>query len=450
MKEYRIREIAFTGRVHRWFHYAKPISSHKHQIDYSLASILKRCSLNFDYLKRLKIGPRSTIDLGDINKFVHLQELDIDLKNYENKKSRTLSLANLEVLYIFVPNHLPYLELDTPRLAKVCTCSLEMFEFVYPESVRCIQTFFHAGKMPMFRNLEYLTFTDCYNQLNYPPSYVSSQNFKDFSVLALKKLKEISFYYNVSEYRKKNLSNFKEITTKLLALRRPHLKVFWLDVQVTDMSVLTEYERMEEHFGSVVAFQLRHYEILKERVEHLWSYGFNMSMNKLLQTGLNPRSNEFKSKFLSRYSIRKIIITGKVEEREFLLELITRSPDLFSLNFDNSRLGQSFFDQMADTIRLKAIPLRRLAFGNSSSDILNFDFVLGLRDLALLETDQRLSKELVSMLLRMPQMDYIAFCSAKYRIERLSSSRFRLNGELMSLQELFLELFKEKPEVMGT
>ena len=41
-------------------------------------------------------------DLNEINRFIHLDELDIDLKNYKNEKSRTLSLANLKVLYAFV------------------------------------------------------------------------------------------------------------------------------------------------------------------------------------------------------------------------------------------------------------------------------------------------------------------------------------------------------------
>ena len=445
VKEYRIREIAFTGRLYVWFHYATPTIDHKHRVDYPLGSIFSQSSFNFDYLKRLKIGRYSSIDLDVINKFTRLEELDIDLKNYKNKMSRTLSLVNLKVIYLFTSEHLPYLELDTPCLGKVCTFSLEKLEFIHPKSVCCIHTSFHSGKLSMFSNLEYLTFTDSYSLYDYPHIL---QSFNEFSVTALKKLREISFYYNRSEFLFKNLSNFKEITANLLVLGRPDLKVFWLDVQMTDMSVLTEYELNTQNAGSLVAFQLQHYEMLKEKVQFFWAYDFNGSMKKLLIAGFNLRSEEFTSRFLSRYSFRLIHVTGIVEEREFLMELIARSSDLFALKFENSSLGQSFFNQMVDIIRLNAIPLRKLQVKDTSNESMNFHFVLKLRDLALLVTDQRLSKELVSMLLRMPQMDYLEFCSGEYRIQRLSSSRFRLNGELMSLQELLLKLFEAKPDSM--
>ena len=55
VKEYRIREIAFTRRVHQWFHLTTP-TNHKHRVDFTKAFILKVSSFNFDYLKRLKIG----------------------------------------------------------------------------------------------------------------------------------------------------------------------------------------------------------------------------------------------------------------------------------------------------------------------------------------------------------------------------------------------------------
>ena len=121
-----------------------------------------------------------------INKFTRLEELDIDLKNYKKEQNRILSLPNLKVLYLFIPDHLSNVKLDTPRLAKVCTFDLKKLEFVYPESVRCIHTFSHSGKLSMFRNLEYLTFTDCYNLLDHLSSY-DSRKFKHFSITNLKK-----------------------------------------------------------------------------------------------------------------------------------------------------------------------------------------------------------------------------------------------------------------------
>ena len=445
VKSYRIREIAFTRQVHEWFHYTTSTIDHKHRLGYSLASILRRSSFDFDHLKRLKIGRRSAIDLDVINRFVHLEELDLDLANYKNEKSWTLSLANLKVLYLFIREGFSYVELDTPRLAKLRTFSLKMLEFVYPESVQCIHTFDHSGKLSMFRNLEYLTFTDRYNQLNYHLFY-ALRSFNQFNLTNLKKLKEIDFYYTYTKYRKNNMNNFKRMTAKLLALDRPNLKVFWYDVQVTDPNLLTEYEHTMETVGSDVAFQLQHYEMLKEKVDFFWCYDFNGSMRLLPEAGFNPRSEEFTSKFLSRYSFGRISVTGQVEERELLLKLIARLPNLFALKFENSGLDQSFFDRMADIIQLNAIPLQQLSFKGTSNESL--DFVSKLRDLEWFATDQELSSGLMAKLLRLPSLVEIECSSGETskRIERLSTNRFRLDGETLSLQGL-LERFETKPEI---
>ena len=439
VKEYRIREIAFTGRVYRWFHYTTSIIDQNRRIDFTMVSILRRSSFNFDYLKRLKIGQTFAIDLEEINRFVHLEELDIDLKYYKEEKSRTLSLANLKVLYLFVPDRFSYLELDCPRLAKVCTFILQMLDFVHPQSIRCIHTFFHNGKLPMFPNLEFLAFTDHYNQLDFSSHY-SWQAFDEFSLPVLKNLKEIDFNYH-QNCGKVNMRNLKEAISNLLVLGWPDLKVFWQNVQVTDANLLTEYERTIE-FGSLLVFQLQHYEELRE-IDCFWDYDFNGSMRKLSRAGFNLRTEKFISKFLARYSFRRIVIEGMVEEREILLELITRSPSLLSLEFEKSPLGQSFFDLMADTIQLNGIPLQILIIKKFSNRVLDFEFVLRLRDLELFQTDQQLPSKLISnCLLELPMLTEIEFSFGQsiYRIARISGNRFLWNEKPLSKKTLVKRL----------
>ena len=436
VKEYRIREIAFNRRVYLWFHFATPTIGHKHRVNFWYTSILQRSSFNFDYLKRLKIGRYSSIDLNEINRFVYLEELDIDLANYENEKSRTLSLANLKVLYLFMSEHLSYLKLDTPQLAKVCTFSLKKLEFVYPESIRCIHTFYHSGKLSMFRNLEYLTLTDYYNLLG----FYNPNKSQEFSVTDLKNLKEIDFYYR-PKYRKRNMDVFKRIAANLLALRRPDLKVFWFHVQMTDSNLPIEFERTYQTDGSLLAFQLKYHERLKKKDHFFWSYEFNGSMKKLSRAGFNPRSEGFVRNILPRYSFKNISVTGQVEEQEFLLELIARSSDLFVLYFGYTNLDQSFFDRMADTIRLNAIPLQQLKV-ETSGESLDFDFVSRLRDLEWFEINQELSIALIAKFFIHPSLIEIE-CSSDgviEKIERLSTNQFLLDEETLSLQEL-LERF---------
>ena len=446
VKAYRIREIAFTGRVHEWFH-STPTIDHKHRVDYSLASILKLSSFDFDYLKRLKIGRSSAIHLDDINRFVHLEELDISLKN--NWKTRHLSLASLKVLYVSVPSDIPYVKLDTPSLKKVHTYSLEKLEFIHPESVQCIHTFVHSGKLSTFSNLEYLNITNYYNQDDFSSSYASrfssykrhnyATRFEQFSLIALEKLKEIDFNYHDDGVMK--IGNFRETIANLLALDRPDLKVFWQNVQVTDPSLLTEYERTINNTGSLLVFQLQHYEMLKEN--EVFLDFFNDSIRVLTRAGFNPRSDEFLSKLLAKFSFRRIRMTYYIEEQELLLKLIARSPSLLSLSFPDTDLGQSFFERVADTIRLNAIPLQILDIRNCT--ILNFEFVLRFRDLLCFRTDQQLPGRLVSKLFKLPMLTEIQFTFGRSVtiIGRVSPSRFLLNGEPLSKQELF-EIFRVK------
>ena len=404
-------------------------------------SILKSPPFNFDYLKRLKIGRVPVIDLDVINKFTRLEELDIDMRSYKKKNGRTLSLANLKVIYLFMSDHLSCLKLDTPLLAKVCTFDLKKLEFFFPESVQCIHTFAHRGKLSMFRNLEYLTFTDYYNILKYSHDLL----FDDFSVTDLKKLKEIHFYYHSKYYEDRNMSNFKETISNILSLRRPDLKVFWQNLQVTDPSLLTEYDRTVKNDESQVIFQLQHYEMIREKDHFFWSYHFNSSMRELSEAGFNLRSEEFTSKFLSAYSFRRINVTDRAEEWELslLLELIARSSDLFALRFGYIYQDQSFYDRMADIVRMNRIPLQQLQVLDTLSESLNFDFVTRLPHLQLFETDRKnLGNELISRLFDSPMLAEIRFGSWFFceRIERMSKSRYRLNGKSMRWHKLLKKL----------
>ena len=442
VKEYRIRELAFTRRIYQWFGYAP--AYHKHQVDFTDASILERSSFNFEYLRSLKIG-KSAIDLNDINRLTSLEKLDIDLKNYDGE-SRTLSLANLKALYVYPPDYLPFLEFYTPRLTELRTWSLSKLEFAHPESIRCIHTFYHNGKLSAFPNLEYLTFTDGWHILGYLYQPIPDE----FSLAALRKLKEIEFYYYDHSYEDRSMSNLKEIVQNILNLKRTDLKVFWKQVQITDSNLLTKYEQMDvDRIGNLIVFQLQHYEKLKSKVDLFSCIGFNEGMNKLKKAGFNLRSEEFTSKLFTKYSFTQIIVTGPVDEPELLMQLIRRSSRLHYLEFSASGLDQSFFDQMAEIIRLNGIPLEYLYFDNSSGDELNYEFVCKLLDLQNFETDQPLSNGLVPKLLRIRSLNRI-LCefrvnSYSLSIERLSANRFRMNGKALSLREL-LEHFNSIPD----
>lgn len=432
VKEYRIREIAFNHLLpsgSNLFHSAP--TNHQYRVELRKVSILKNPPFNFDYLKRLKIGQSYKPNLiDDINRFVHLEELDIDLVNYEFEKTRILSLANLRVLYVHLSVHrgevMPCLKLNTPRLAKVCTFRLELLDFLYAESVRCIHTFSHGQKLSTFPNLEYLTFTDRYNSFG-------SSWFQRISLRTLKKLKEIDFYHHGHLCRARNLEIFNEMIAILLAKRQPNLKVFWFGVQIDR---LTESERLI-NADSQFAFQIQNCEKLKDQVEIVRPLEFNKTMKMLLNAGLNL-SEEFTAKFLAKFPFKRIVATDKVKYPELLLELIAKSPSLSSLKFKDSLLDQSFFDRMVEIVRLKSVPLQILSIKGASNDIQSFEFVCRLLDLQMFETDQKLSNEIVSNLLELPRLKLIKFFFKKieHKIERMSRSKFRLDGRVGSLLEL--------------
>ena len=435
VRAYLIREISFTRRVYEWFN--SDFSTYQYWVDYSMASLLTVSSFNLEHLKRLQIGRCSTIDdLNRINKFAHLEELDIDLANYRNDQSRTLSLANLKVLYLFMPEHLAYLELDTPKLAKVCTLGLESLEFLHPDSVRCIHTLFPVEKLSMFQNLEYLHVTDCYSEKseNSDERY-SLKSFKDFNLTALKKLKEIEFCFVSGGFASKNWSKIKKMVRNILALERPDLKVFWYGVQVIEPNLLTRFEEAPANVGGLSIFQLKHFKKLKEKVDYSWEHDFNESMSNLAEAGFDLKSEEFASKFFARFSFQMIEVDGEVKYPELLIELIARSPRLWSLKFFGSDLSQSFFDRMAETIQMNGIPLFQFTLEGHSNENLNFDFVLRLCHLELFGTDQQLPNEFISKMLRRCRPTDIKHGSNE-EIIRLSTNKFLRNGEVASLQEL--------------
>ena len=209
-------------------------------------------------------------------------------------------------------------------------------------------------------------------------------------------------------------------------------------MQVTDPNLLNEYERMYENLGSVPAFQLQHYDKLKEKSELFLDFEFNSSIRKLSRAGFNPRSEGFTSKLLTKFCLRWIRVVDGLEERELLLDLISRLPNLFALEFWTCGLDESFFERMADTVRRNAIPLQQLEIDATLNDSLNFEFLFKLRHLERFETDQLLPNELILRLFELPMLSSVQFCYVKTteKIHRLSTNRFRLNGETLSLQEL--------------
>ena len=446
LKRYcRIRELAFDRRLTvLWFH--PDYSLYQHRVDYSMASVLSGSTFSLAYLRRLKIGRQSSFNLDEINAFAQLEELDIDLRNYKNGQSKTLSLANLTALYVCTSEHLPYLELDTPRLSKVCTFSLARLEFVYPESVRCIHTCFHDGKLSMFRQLEYLLFSDYYDQNHYFVRF-PADNFNEFSLTNLKKLKEIHFYFGCFKLYENNSDCIKRIVQVILS--RPDLQLFWTNVRMTGEDLLIEYEDTMRTVGSLVAFQLRNYDRLRGNIDLLWSYDFNRSIALLFQAGFNPRSEDFLGRFFAKYSIRKITVNGKTNEPEVLMKLIAKSLNLRSLWFLDSNLDQTFFDRMTDTVRLNRIPLQVLRLQGSSTDSLKLEFLAKLVDLEVLETHQQPPADVFLKLLGLPFLMHFQYSASKHEIERLSTDRFLLDKKPLSLQEILKHLLN-KPGTLIT
>ena len=442
VKEYRIRELAFTHLSRVWFHDC-PIK-YKHRAPYWQSCILERTSLNLEQLKRLKIGylvSSSKYDLNLISQFKQLEELDIDLKNYDHKKCRTLSLDKLKVLYVF--NGARSVVLQTPQLTNLYTFNLGGLDITYPESIRCIHTFSQDGKLSLFTNLEYLTFTDHYNQLYY--SLVDdSKPFELFDPAELKKLKEIDFYYHAYDYVngynfgfypefvEENIGVFRVLIEQIL--ERSGVKVFWMNVQITDTSLLTEYLNLSDTERNFVILQFQHYEQLKGRLDFFHLYHYNWSTPSLKEAGFELSSEEFMRKFLAKYCLRTIVVADRVEESELLMTLIARSPSLLCLRFGSSGLEQRFFDRLPEIVRRNSIPLKYLGFWkpfeDTPSDQPNLEFALRLPHLEWLEaSDQYLPADLVSSLLELPSIAEInfRFCGNQILVRRVSVHRTHLN-----------------------
>lgn len=442
VQQYRVRELSFDRRTNfKWFH-AKPII-YQHRVDYSMASLLRGSSFSLEYLKRLKIGRQSSIDnLNEINKFAFLEELDIDLKNCANQKKHTLRLVNLRVLYVFVPSNVT-LKLNTPKLETLGTVDLKKLYFVYPKTLRRLETFFHAGKLLMFQNLQYLVFTDFYSLLDYCVTR-HSKNFQECDLTKLRNLKEVRFCRAIFGNEWTNLETIKKIIGELLqraALQRSGLRIFFQSVRVSNVKLLNEYRDTMRNIGSWVGFNLQHYEQLEERIEYFWSYSISVSVRKLKRAGLHSGNESFVSKFLAKYELRRLTVWGP-SDPELLLKFIGSSKLMCLEFFWPEGLDQSFFDQMAESIRLNRIPVQRLRLKLRKTTTLNFKFVNKLLDLETFETDKELTGETIAELLtELPLLVEIVYFSSyrERKIERLIR-KFRLDEKILSKEELFDQL----------
>ena len=420
VKDYRIKGISFTrGTDFNWFHYYR--SSFEPQavsVYYSKSSVLKKSLFNFDHLKYLKVGRWSSFDLSDVNKLTSLEDLDIDLKNYEGEESLTLSLPNLTMLCVFISNQIPFLELNTPRLSNIHTFRLEKLEFVYPKSVQQISTFSHGGNLSaLFPNLEYLTLTDFYSLLDFDESN-ELESFKDFSLTTLKNLKFISFNNNSKVYIKKNIIIIKNFIQKVLNMQRPNLAVFWQEVQVTYPNMLTEYQNMLDNNQEWIVFHIKHYE--KHRYTNIPSiFVFDSLIKGLQEAGFDLRSKYLALEFWAMFCLGELRVVDRVNEPELLTEFIVKSPNLSTLRFNDSGLDLLFFRRLIELIETKNIPLK------------------------LLEIDQQLPSDLIMKLLSLPKLKAILFSADKTTIERLSPNRFQMDGKSFDLHGL-LEHLKAK------
>ena len=207
-------------------------------------------------------------------------------------------------------------------------------------------------------------------------------------------------------------------------------------------------------------FQLLHYEQLKDKVEFFWNYEF-WGLTGMYIFRSNTKRDEFFSKFFVKFCPRKIkigkvysweLIRGGTSTEELLLKFIASSSSLLILEFEDSELGQSFFDRMPEIVcqnRIPRTPLRYLHL-NGSNGVYNLEFVCRLRDLELFETDHQLSIELIEKLIRLPRLIELQFqfgltrfdLSSK-RIERTLNGGFRLNGKSLNQQQL-LQHFQSK------
>ena len=389
---------------------------------------------NVRSLKRLSIyslNDAQRIQLEDINRFQQLQELEIGFDRQTHKDlgaKQVLSLPNLKALQIVSYYNQNGIEIDAPNLWALklpnnlqekdfktsgivfdnLKNDISSLQFKHPGSIRFLTTSHmaeHQNYDAKFSKVEYLQRKFSYVELE--PILAKFPNLRRLNLLG-----DFLLGFSIKE--------FIRIANLVSALQKPNLKVYFLDIEISnDRKLIADFKFHNDAFektfatdtlcseckSDILALQLKNYRLLKDRAENVQILLYDDLIDIIQNRGCrfrdgtgpaNKRSdsanrlaNHLPVNFFRRYTAIVAIITEKrIEDEEYFRRFVENCKNLRALNLGNSEMSQSFFDELPAISLLDYLCL-------DEPNELNMHFLSRMHQLIRCVTNQQLTVEMV-------------------------------------------------------
>ena len=414
LKRYTIKELVICNldaSRNNWFFANQPINHH-FLIAQSRVSLLNSSIFNIK-LRRLRIEDSKNCELSleDLNQFSQLEHLEI-CDYLKLDKYTKLSLQHLKVLKVILgKNTSSLIELDTFSLQALhldCV-TYENVKFNCPTSIQYLSTRSYNDYFLIFENVECL-------KCNY-----YAVNLDWTVLLHYSKLKEL----HIQDYNfNLKLANLIKTSSEL---NKQNLKIYQHGLLVVDGEKRIDYNY---DFMRSMQFSLfNNHTQTADSLDFIWTVDYLELM----------RSNNFNlpANFFQKFNaIQKILINGKVEDENQLIQFIKQSLNLRILYLTETRLLNQFYDELP---RISA--LNFLNIHEDEEIELNFKFLNRMFNLIEFETNQQLNLKDKFDFNRLNFLKAIQFKIKRNRfaIKKLDRDRYNLLNTNYAADKTILE-----------
>lgn len=333
-------------------------------------------------LKFLHIHPMcSNFDFNFLNAFHCLTHLEIKPISQNNSRPVTLTLAYLKVLDVY-PTHkglrddVSYI-LKTPKLEFLACPKISRIQTEYPERIKRLKCDYPGeNEIMKLTNLQILDLHKDGQRMHLTGPFAQLRDLKALLPPAqlsnLKALRELNL--DIENHQKPGVEIEKWLTDLMHARNVPksELKLYLNDL-LFDLDQLTEMGLDYEYFW------FKNYKLLRGKSSYSVS---EIHYSRLMKLGAEL-SDDFFDRF---HAIKRLIVNGPVDRREFEW-FLGKATALTSLQLLASSLDQTFLDCLPELSgELSHLEIEREASGL----ITNLNFILQLKQLVVLKTDQLL------------------------------------------------------------
>ena len=368
----QVRELVLSDKIDEfpkgiWYYSNKPIE-YENALE---SAFLKRDRLNLSYnLRRLHLGYYCNPKLSeylDLSAFEHLEQLDIvceiDCRRIASTSLKVFSCLTHGVLL-----------LQTPNLQVLKCQDLDLILLSDPKRLKQLELSDYSEKIESLTGLEHL-------QLNYEGVLRLDRDIlQSLKLLKCLKLNPACAAERPDEFREFRNNVLLYIVKQKLVLRRTELHIFLFGVELTNSTLVGEYDPT----CGKLAFQIANYDSVFGDL----SCHQSVDYKELLCLFRNQIREDYFKKFIN---IRQVILHGEPDDSRFVA-FLSKLDHFESLHLTDESFVQSSLDRLPDLCS----KLTELRIEQHADKLIDYAFVLRFRLLRRFFTTQN-SSNLIDM-----------------------------------------------------